>query len=240
MIEKYLAPGYKIEMRHATRHVKQREGEETQQVPKTYISQIYDVVSDDTVEVLMPIEQSKITLLPLNAVYTLVVYTPTGVYQCDAKVAERYKKDKIYLNKMKLVSSIKKYQRREYYRHNCSIPIFSRKLEQHEIDEHLWDVEKEGTEGETLDISGGGVRFITRDHYESGDTILCSFELPLKIDTEEYHIMGKVLSVAVAGKYENRQEVRVQFEGVTSVIRDEIIEFIFEDERRQRRKGKRR
>lgn len=236
MIEKYLAPGYKIEMRYANHQAKQREG----QMPKTYISQIYDVISELDIEVLMPIEQSKITLLPLNAVYTLIVYTPTGVYQCDAKVAERYKKDRTYLNRMHLVSEIKKYQRREYYRHNCSIPIFTRKLNQQEIDDRLWDVEQQGIEGETIDISGGGVRFISPDHYEAGDMILCSFELPLKVETEEYHIMGKVLRVTTAGKYENRQDVRVQFEDVTGIIRDEIIEFIFEDERRQRRKGVRR
>ncbi len=239
MIEKYLAPGYKIEMRYASHNAKQRDGAEMQ-MPKTYISQIYDVLSEQDIEVLMPIEQSKITLLPLNAVYTLIVYTPTGVYQCNAKVAERYKKDRTYLNRMRLVSEIKKYQRREYYRHNCSIPIFTRKLDQHEINDRLWDVEQQGIEGETIDISGGGVRFITRDQYEAGDMILCSFELPLKIETEEYHIMGKVLRVTAAGKYENRQDVRVQFEDVTTVIRDEIIEFIFEDERRQRRKGVRR
>lgn len=238
MIQKYLEPGYKIEMRHVMHHVMHHDSKDGQ-APKMYISKIYDVLDEDTIEVLMPFERSKITLLPLNATYTLIVYTPHGVYQCDARVLERYKKNNVYLNSMEVVSEIKKYQRREYYRHSCNIPVFTRILEQHELDDRIWDVNIEGKEGETLDISGGGMRFICRENYQADDMILCSFELPLKIETEEYHIMGKVLSVAPTGKYGDMQEVRVEFQDVTTIIRDEIIEFIFEDERKQRRKGKR-
>ena len=231
---KFLEPGQKIEMRHAPQH-SIRDG----QPAKVHISQIYDILDDDTIEVLMPIEHSKLTLLPLNAVYTLIVYTHTGVYQCDTRVTGRYKKDKVYLISLDVISEIKRYQRREYYRYSCSMPIFSRLLTEKEMETRIWDVANEGTQGDMLDIGGGGVRFITTEQYEKGDLILCRFTLSFPTGEQEYQILGTVLSIVVAGKYENKFEVRVQFEEITNLTREEIIQFIFEDERRQK-KGRRR
>jgi len=230
MSEKRLAPGYKIEMRH----VPQKEGEPA----KVHISQIYDVFDDNKIEVLMPIEKTKLILLPLNAVYTLVSYTDTGVYQCDARVVERYKKDNIYLLGMEIITEVKRYQRREYYRYGCSMPVFTRPLTEEELKKRIWNVDEEGKEGVMIDIGGGGIRFITEDEYKAEDMILCGFTLDVEGTVREYQIMGKVLSTTVTGKYNDKHEVRVQFEDVTNTTREEIIQFIFEDERRQKR-GKR-
>ncbi|MBQ9989713.1 MAG: flagellar brake protein [Lachnospiraceae bacterium] len=234
MSVKFLEPGQKIEMRH-----KVRSSPKDGQPAKVHISQIYDILEDDTIEVLMPIEHSQLTLLPLNAVYTLVVYTHTGVYQCDTKVTGRYKKARVYLISLELVSQIKKYQRREYYRYSCNLPIFSRLLTEKEMETRIWDVGNEGAEGDMLDLGGGGVRFITAQQYEKGDLILCRFTLSFPTGEQEYQILGTVLSIVTAGKYENKFEVRVQFEEITNLTREEIIQFIFEDERRQK-KGRRR
>lgn len=231
---KFLEPGQKIEMRHGTQH-----GDIEEQPVKVHISQIYDVLGEDKLEVLMPIEHAKLILLPLHAVYTLIIYTHTGVYQCNAKVTGQYKKDKVYLICLDVISEIKKYQRREYYRYNCSLPLFTRLLSEKEMEKRIWDVANEGTKGEMLDLGGGGVRFICTEEYAKDAMILCRFCLPGETGEQEYQIPGKVLSVSAAGKYENKFEVRVQFEDMTNLTREEIIQFIFEDERKQKR-GRRR
>lgn len=236
MIETYLEPGHKIEMRHMPQHPL-KDG----QKPKVHISQIFDVLEENKIEVLMPIERAKLVLLPLGAVYTLVIYTQQGVYQCEAKVVEQYKKGKAYLLAMEMVSPITKYQRREYYRHNCTLPIFTRTLTESELEKRIWDVSVEGTEGLMLDLGGGGVRFISREEYQPENMILCCFQLPIGLsgEMEEYRIVGKVLSSMLTGQDRDRYEIRVQFEDVTNSTREEIIQFIFEDERRQK-KGRRR
>ncbi|MDD7026906.1 MAG: flagellar brake protein [Lachnospiraceae bacterium] len=234
MIDRHLAPGYKIEMRHAPQFTLKEK-----QPSKVHISQIYDVLDDDRIEVMMPIEQSKLILLPLKAVYTLVVYTETGVYQCDAKVVDQYKKDSIYLLAMEIITKVKRYQRREYYRYGCTLPVFTRQLTEEEMAKRIWDVNKEGKEGVMLDLGGGGIRFVTKEEYQPDTMILCCFCLDFEGTEQEYQIAGKVLSTTITGKNDDKYEVRVQFEDVTNLTREEIIQFIFEDERRQKR-GRRR
>ena len=93
MIEKYLSPGDKVEIRFAQRMAITEENTE----PKynIYLSKISQMLDEDQIEILMPIEQSRMVLLPRNAIGSLVVYTSNGLYQCDVKVGERYKKDNI-------------------------------------------------------------------------------------------------------------------------------------------------
>ena len=103
----------------------------------------------------------------------------------------------------------------------------------------IWDVNKEGKEGVMLDLGGGGIRFVTKEEYQPDTMILCCFCLDFEGTEQEYQIAGKVLSTTITGKNDDKYEVRVQFEDVTNLTREEIIQFIFEDERRQKR-GRRR
>ena len=116
MIKKYLTPGDKVEIQFKQRVAINTDT--TEQKQRIYLSKINQIVGEDKVEVLMPIEQSKMVLLPRNAVGNLVIYTSNGLYQCDVRVTERYKRDNIYLQVLELLSGIKKYQRREYYRYS--------------------------------------------------------------------------------------------------------------------------
>ena len=93
MIEKYLSPGDKVEIRFAQRMAITEEN--TERKYNIYLSIISQMLDEDQIEILMPIEQSRIVLLPRNVVGSLVVYTSNGLYQCDVKVGERYKKDNI-------------------------------------------------------------------------------------------------------------------------------------------------
>ena len=104
MIEKYLSPGDKVEIRFAQRMA--LTDENTERKYKTYLSKINQMLDEDQIEILMPIEQSRMVLLPRNAMGTLVIYTSNGLFQCEVKVADRYKKDNIYLQVLELISGI--------------------------------------------------------------------------------------------------------------------------------------
>ena len=155
------------------------------------------------------------------------------------KCVRQYKKDSIYLLAMEIITKVKGYQRREYYRYGCTLPVFTRQLTEEEMAKRIWDVNKEGKEGVMLDLGGGGIRFVTKEEYQPDTMILCCFCLDFGGTEQEYQIAGKVLSTTITGKNDDKYEVRVQFEDVTNLTREEIIQFIFEDERRQKR-GRRR
>ena len=234
MIEKYLSPGDKVEIRFAQRTA--ITDENTERKYKIYLSKISQMLDEDQIEILMPIEQSRMVLLPRNAIGLLVVYTSNGLYQCEVKVAERYKKDNIYLQVLELVSGIKKYQRREFYRYNCTIPVFSRSLTEEEQKNMVWDETQKGIEGSTLDIGGGGIRYMVSEQMTSGESVICYLKLEIKNTMKEIQALGKILSVKPV-KDSNLFEVRVQFEKISNAAREQIIQYIFEDERKRRKKN---
>jgi len=234
MIEKYLSPGDKVEIRFAQRMA--LTDENTERKYKTYLSKINQMLDEDQIEILMPIEQSRMVLLPRNAMGTLVIYTSNGLFQCEVKVADRYKKDNIYLQVLELISGIKKYQRREYYRYSCTVPVFSRCLTEEEQRTMVWDESQKGIEGSTLDIGGGGVRYLVSEQMTSGEMVICYLELEIKNTVKEIQALGKILSVRPV-KDSNLFEVRVQFEKISNAAREQIIQYIFEDERKRRKKN---
>ena len=234
MIEKYLSPGDKVEIRFAQRMA--LTDENTERKYKTYLSKINQMLDEDQIEILMPIEQSRMVLLPRNAMGTLVIYTSNGLFQCEVKVADRYKKDNIYLQVLELISGIKKYQRREYYRYSCTVPVFSRCLTEEEQRTMVWDETQKGIEGSTLDIGGGGVRYLVSEQMTSGEMVICYLELEIKNTVKEIQALGKILSVRPV-KDSDMFEVRVQFEKISNAAREQIIQYIFEDERKRRKKS---
>lgn len=234
MIEKYLSPGDKVEIQFTRRISLNDENVGPKQ--RIYISKINQMLDEDKIEILMPIEQSKIVLLPRNVIGNLVIYTSNGLYQCEVKVGERYKTGNVYLQVLELVSGIKKYQRRAYYRYSCDVPVFSRCLTEEEKENLVWDETKKGIEGSTLDIGGGGIRYLVEEELPAGEMVICYLQLEIKNAVKEIQALGKVLNVK-AVKDSKLFEVRVQFEKISNAAREQIIQYIFEDERKRRKKS---
>lgn len=204
---------------------------------------MYDVLSEDRIEVVMPMEKTKIILLSIGSEFDLYFYLTDSVYRCRAKVVNRNKKNSTYLLTMDLISDLRRDQRREYFRFSCALEMNSRVLEPDEIKAlEKRDKKEFNTPGLPLkksiivDISGGGLRFVADFKYEAGSMLLCKYQLDTENGTRVYELTGKVLSVK---EVENRQEVyehRVQYMNIDKDVREEIIRFIFGEERKNLRK----
>ena len=94
MLEKYVKDGDKVALRQIQR-VSMRSEEQPEQ--RIYISKINQILGDDKVEIMMPLEQSRLVLLPRNIVLNMVIYTSSGLYQCEVKASDRYKNGNVYL-----------------------------------------------------------------------------------------------------------------------------------------------
>lgn len=237
MLSKFIAPGNKIELQVIGRDKETVEGEK-----KLYQSQVITIMSEDTLEILMPMEQTKLILLPVDGEYDLVFYGESGLYQCFARIIDRYKSNNVYILMVELTSNLRKYQRREYYRFSCALEMCSRNLEEDEIQAIEKRLPYALTSGLPLkqsvivDISGGGLRFISSQKYEAGNLLYCSYNLIKGNDVKEYEVIGKVLS---AKELENRPgffEHRVQYYDIDKDTREEIIKYIFEEERKNLKK----
>lgn len=100
-----------------------------------------------------------------------------------SRIVDRYKSNNVYVLVMELTSNLRKYQRREYYRFSCALDMCARNLEEEEIEALEKNSPYELQPGLPLkhsvivDISGGGLRFLSSQKYEPGSLILCSYHL---------------------------------------------------------------
>lgn len=236
ILSKYVAPGGAVELRAIDR---EREPEDSRQ-RKSHRSQMLRVLTENRVEVAMPIVDGKLILLPVGGEYDMYFYGDNVVYQCNARVADRYRYNGQYVLVMDLTSNLRNYQRREYYRFSCALEMDSRELgEEEEIsvaaqEELLPELPLKSSV--IVDISGGGLRFVAYYAYEVNSLILCKYRLQIEGREKEYRLVGKVLAVNELEKEPGVFDHRVQFVNVDPQDREEIIQYIFDEARKTHRK----
>lgn len=236
-LSKYITPGAKIELEAIDRVLA---GDGTYK-KKKFNSKVVDVIDEDHLEILMPMEQTKLVLLPVNGQYDVHFFTQKGLYQCLAKVVNRYKNGNLYLLEIELISSLQKYQRREYYRYVCTMDCSLRYLSNVEKNtiETGEKVEYEDLpfkKGTIVDISGGGLRLVADTKYEDDDLILMNYVLGDPSSGKEYKHIGKILSIKELENNKGSFEHRISLENIPNKDREQIIRFIFEEERKKRNK----
>ncbi|MCQ2520162.1 MAG: flagellar brake protein [Lachnospiraceae bacterium] len=235
MLTKYVFAGDKVDLQAVDRLAS-----EGSDVRKVYTSRVYDVLSDDRLEVAMPMEKTKLILLPIDGEYEICFYTNMGLYQCFARIIDRYKSNNVYVLVFELTSNLRKHQRRDYYRFSCVLDMKTRELKNEEI--HAVEANQVFLvpglplrRAVIVDISGGGIRFISDYAYEEGSMVYCTYQLVNDGIAKDYEVVGKVLSAKPVANRPGEFEHRVQYVNLGKDAREEIIKFIFEEERRIRR-----
>lgn len=237
VLSKYAVPGGEIELKAIGR---EKEPEDSRK-RRSHRSQVLKVLTESRVEVAMPIEDGKLILLPVDGEYDMYFYGNNVVYQCTARVADRYRHNGQYVLVMDLTSNLRNYQRREYYRFSCALEMDSRQLgEEEEIavaaqEEMLPALPLKSSV--IVDISGGGLRFVAYYAYEVNSLILCKYHLQIDGREKEYRLVGKVLAVNELEKEPGVFDHRVQYVNVDPQDREEIIQYIFDEARKTHKKA---
>lgn len=239
MLSKIIKPGDKLELQKVE---KVQKNGNIAVYKKVYHSKVCEILSEDRMEITMPIEKGKLVLLQVDSEYDLYFYTDNGLYQCFARVVDRYKADNVYMILVELTSNLRKQQRREYYRFSCALEMDTRKLTEEELQDALHDeygikakMEKLN-KGVIVDISGGGLRFVVEQKYEADSLVVCVYRLLIKGQRKEYNIIGKVLSVKELANKPGVYEHRIQYVNINTEEQEEIIRYIFQEERKHRKK----
>lgn len=235
LLSKYVIPGGEVELK-----VIERGREQASDKPRrTHRSQVIGVLTEDRVEISMPIEDGKLILLPVDGEYDMYFFGDNVVYQCNARVVDRYKYNGRYVLVMDLTSNLRNYQRREYYRFSCALEMDSRQLGEEEVslasqEELLPELPLKSSV--IVDISGGGLRFVAYYAYEVNSLILCKYHLTVEGREKEYRLVGKVLAVNELTHKPGVYDHRVQYVNVDPQDREEIIQYIFDEARKTHRK----
>ncbi len=236
MLTELVRPGEKIEIQAVEKAILGASSNK-----KVYTSRIYDILDEEQLEILMPMEGSKLILLPIDGEYQFCFYTKKGLYQCFIRVIDRYKSNNVFILLCELTSPIRKHQRREYYRYGCILPLKTRELmteEEKALEKNQFQFQ-EGlplAKGSVIDISGGGIRFMSGEKYEAGAHIALTFHLMINEKEQVYNLAGEILSCKENELNRGEYECRLKFVCIDNAKREEIIRYIFEEERKKRKR----
>lgn len=70
MFSRFIAEGDKIELRAVERGI----DEQPESGGRVYNSTVYEIQSEDTIEITMPVEKTKLILLPVDGEFDMVFY----------------------------------------------------------------------------------------------------------------------------------------------------------------------
>ena len=237
-LSKFVHPGDRVDI------VPLQQAGASEGTKRQYTTRVYDVISDDEVQVNMPIEAGRIVVLSVGAEFDMCFYTNQGgLYQCYARVENRYKSNNVIIADMELTSNLRRFQRREYYRLNCTLDMKCTRITEDQTQQYFDNIEFIDTDmvmssGTIVDLSGGGIRFISSENHEKGDNLYFSFKLNIGPEGTVFKTIGRIINCSPIEKKPGQYECRVQFMGIKPDERENIIKYIFEEERKNRQKSR--
>lgn len=252
MANEVIQIGNKIEIRAVAKRTLSAEISD----PDVYVSQFLNWIDNNVASIAIPTFKGHLVPLRVDDVYELQFFTRGGLYRCRGKIEKRTKtSNNIAVAEVRFISALEKFQRRQYYRMNCIIPmtysvltdvqreLYKEKkrclsLEQKlNIEKKLENQEMVFQKATVLDISGGGMRFNSSVQQESGDILLLQPALPETVRKKIPFLFGRIIT---SRRIPNKEPVafdnRVEFVEITSTEQEQIITYIFKEERDKRKR----
>lgn len=105
-----------------------------------YHSRVQDILGNGMFEIEVPTVGGKMIFLPTGVRLEFLFYSKTGMYRCLGHIKERYSKESLNLLLIERKTPWEKFQRRDYYRHECLMdvlyyPVLKEELEQVSLEE---------------------------------------------------------------------------------------------------------
>ncbi len=204
------------------------------------VSQITDI-RDDELIAAVPIKGGHIIPLESGTKFNACFYAENAVYRGECIVKERWKEENMYLMSIIITTPLEKFQRREFYRLDCLLDAECYLMDVMDVVNYSKPYEGNvPSKGKTqhviiTDISGGGLRFISKIKYDKDEYVYIHFSTAeYKVD-KTYEVIGKIIDIYPAEKKPSDYEVRIQFMNMSNEEREDIVKFIFLQQRLGRR-----
>jgi c-di-GMP-binding flagellar brake protein YcgR len=185
-----------------------------------YSSQVQDISKNGTILIDTPVYSGHLVPVRIGSIIQVIYFTKQGLFTFYAKVLNRFS-GKLALLEIMPISSVERLQRRQYFRLEKVIP-FTYTI--------IGEEEDKVYKGLIQDISGGGLKCKVDKKLEVGTVINCVFTLD-----QEITVSGKV--VRYEELLEKGYEIGVCYVDIDEKVREKIISYIFEEQRKSRQKG---
>lgn len=208
-----------------------------------YYSQVLDEGEFEDFFVAMPIQEGKVIPLSVDQEFDATFYTKPGLMRCRVKVTGRYKKGSLFLLKLSPLTTLQKVQRREYFRFECRNQIEYRivKAEEERLIESETEYDMEQWQSDwnkaiMLDLSGGGIYFVSANDAPKNALLQVRFDILIGDMAEVVYAFGKILRIERNQNNKSIYDYHIKFSYMSQGLREKIIRFIFEEQRRKRSK----
>ncbi|WP_069649589.1 flagellar brake protein [Caloranaerobacter ferrireducens] len=213
----YPAIGDKIEIREAKTKTNNK-----------YASQILDIIDDNIYIISGPIQKSALIPLHVGSLIEITYFREDkGRFVFKAKIIEREYKN-IYKLKIEKISCTTKLQERNYYR--LSVKLDVQKIYNLKLDDNNKEVIESCI---AKDISGGGIRVFCNFKHSVGDIV----KLNISITDFSITALGTVVRIQEIENDNFKFSLGVKFTEIEDEDRERLIRYIFEQQRKLRKKG---
>lgn len=226
MLNKYINIGCKLQIRNKYEN------------SKVYLSQIVDIKDKTNLRIYSPIYERAIVPLVVGGKYEVLFLTEIGFFKCDVIIKKRIKKEGFHFVDIVIISDLQKVQRRNYFRLKCLLDmkfkiIYDDKDIVKYMDKEIFDKKDNSFhQGVVKDISGGGMRFISNYQIESGYKVQTFINLSGNI----INIISSLVHKQPNNHEYYKYEYRMKFDNITNLDKENIIKYIFEEQRRLMKK----
>lgn len=210
---------------------------------QTYASQVIDESENGEYLVSMPLKEGKVVPFSVGQELYATFYSKSGLYRCQMEVTNRYKQGQFFTMEITQKTVLNRIQRREYYRFRYNRPIKYRILSEEEqklIEQDAvydWDeASMEWKDGVMIDLSGGGIQFVSGTQEEQDSHMQVCFEISENGKTKHIYAFAILLR---SEKNQNKSTIYdhcLMFWKMNERTREQIIRFIFDEERKNRSK----
>ena len=190
--------------------------------------------TDEGIMCAMPIYEGHIVPLEKGKRFEGYFYSDNKIYRAMCSVVSRVKEEKVHVAEIKLDSALVRIQRREYYRLSCIMPASLRTVT--DLKEGLDEIQdlilnEDNYKCTIVDISGGGIRLQSKKKYQKDDYMMLDFDLDIDGSISHKSIIGKVVESRANDNDGTLFANRLQFVDIDRLDREEIIKYIFGQQR---------
>lgn len=196
------------------------------------VSELEWVEEDDTAYIATPIYKGVIYPVRIASLIDIYFLHKGDMYKCRARVLDRNIKDNIPILKIIRESDFERIQRRQFFRFKCTLPV------KYRIVETLNRKKNEGIpfiNTYLRDLSGGGVSLAVESKVEKESMIECILPLSPEKVIDFYGKVVRVNKRIAEERY--KYSLGIIFSKIENRDREEIIKFIFQEQRKLRKKG---
>lgn len=235
MLQDIVSIGDKIELIKYTN----QNGDPTK--AKSYLSQLLDFQDQTHMCIAMPFENGRIIPLDVGSYYQMCFYTKGGLYQCLGVITDRYRSGNIFTLVVDMKSNLEKLQRRQYYRLECMIDMVYCSLQNEEEEKNYHEqglFQDRLIKATIIDISGGGCKANSTEEAEKNQKIYMRFPLLMDKGPITLELLGKIVYTSAIVNRSRAYEHRIEFVDIKEEERENIVRYVFDEERKRRRKEK--